>query len=411
LALGIVLVFRSFNGDFADDVRVTAGIAQISDSLDIGDIVTYRDVIVGEVTSYTATGRGGADLRLRLHAAQARKIPSNVTAVAVPASLFGNTKIVLMPPAHADPGSLHAGQHVSADLSPAAVGLQTALADAYDLITSVHPADLDAALTALATALQGEGPALGKLVDQAAQYLRSLAPAIPELDTVIAQFATVTTDLARNAPALLGSIANLLTPAQAITDERQAIEQLLAVAPGATDDATSLVRRTGDDFVTIVTNEQPLLRVLAQQPGALAASVQGFHSLADALISTFHGGSSSVNVVISGINSAGLVPVLLGQKTEVVEKLVDPPTYTAAQCPRYPGAGPNCSTAAARTATTYAITTAAGGNVGTAGSPQETAAVRAVASAITGIPPDQIPEATDLLIGSLLRNAATVVSP
>jgi hypothetical protein len=144
----------------------------------------------------------------------------------------------------------------------------------------------------------------------------------------------------------------------------------------------------------------------------LAASVQGFRSLADALNSTFHGGSSSVNVVISGINSAGLVPVLLGQKTNVVQKLVDPPTYTNAQCPRYPGAGPNCSTAIApATATTYAITTAAGGNVGTAGSPQEIAAVRAVASAITGISADQIPEATDLLIGSLLRNAATVVSP
>ena len=414
LALAVWLVFRSFAGDFGDNVDVSATIAQVSDSLDTGDVVTYHDVIVGEVRSFTANGRGGAELKLRLHASSARVVPSNVTAVAVPASLFGNTQIVLMPPPADAATSLRRGQHIGADSSPAAVGLQTALADAYDLITAVHPADLDAALTSLATALQGEGPNLGKLVDTSAHYLRALAPSIPELDAVISRFATVTTELAHDSPQLLGAIANLLTPAQAITAQRQAVQQLLDVAPGAIAGATDLLDRTGNDFVTVVLDEEPLLRVLAQDPNALPASITGFKSLADALNSTFHNGHPTINVIISGINSAGLVPVLLGQKTDVVDKLVDPTPYSAAQCPRYPGAsGPNCPTgAAAAPASEAAVVLSAGatGNVSSIGQPGEVAAVRAILSAATGLPAARIPAAMDLLLGPALHGTTTVVA-
>jgi phospholipid/cholesterol/gamma-HCH transport system substrate-binding protein len=415
LALAVWLVFRSFNGDFGDNVTVTATIAQVSDSLDTGDIVTYRDVIVGEVRSFTANGRGGAELRLRLHASSARSVPSNVTAIAVPASLFGNTQIDLVPPAHAAGTSLHNGARVGADSSAAALGLQTALSDAYDLITAVHPARLDAALTSLATALQGEGPALGKLVDEAAKYLRALAPSIPALDAVISRFATVTTELARNSPDLLGAVANLLTPAKAITAQRQAVEQLLAVAPGVISSASDLLQRTGDDFVTVVTNEQPLLQALADDPNALPDSIRGFQSLADALNSTFHNGHASINVIVSGINSAGLVPVLLGQQTQVVAKLVDPTTYTASQCPRYPGAnGPNCPANAAALApqdnSAVVLTAGATGNVSSIGQPQEVAAVRAILSSATGLPLAQVPAAMDLLLGPLLHGTTTVIA-
>jgi phospholipid/cholesterol/gamma-HCH transport system substrate-binding protein len=357
-----------------------------------------------------------------LHASSARAVPSNVTAVAVPASLFGNTQIVLLPPVHDAATSLRDGAHVGADSSPAAVGLQTALADAYDLITAVHPAELDAALTSLATALQGQGPNLGKLVDTSARYLRALAPSIPTLDAVIARFATVTSELAHTSPQLLGAVANLLTPARAITAQRQAVQQLLDVAPGAIAGATDLLKGTGNDFVTVVIDEQPLLRVLAQDPHALPASVSGFKSLADALNSTFHNGRPTINVIISGINSAGLVPVLLGQKTDVVDKLVDPPTYTAAQCPRYPGAnGPNCpggssagsgagTTAAPSSASAVVLTAGATGNLSSIGQPDEVAAVRAILSAATGMPAAQVPGAMDLLLGPLLHGATTVIA-
>ncbi len=92
---------------------------------------------------------------------------------------------------------------IPADTTPTARSLQTALANAYTLLTSVHPAQLDSALTALADALQGQGRRIGALVEQADAYLRHLAPSIPTLNNVITGLADVTDDLAKNAPALL----------------------------------------------------------------------------------------------------------------------------------------------------------------------------------------------------------------
>jgi phospholipid/cholesterol/gamma-HCH transport system substrate-binding protein len=413
LALAVALVFMSFNGDFGDNVVVTASIGRIGDSLDTGDIVTYRDVIVGEVRSFKPDGHGGADLRLRIQANFARNIPTGVTALAVPATLFGNTEILLLPPATIGGQVLHNGQRVLADASPGAVGLQTALADAYDLITSVHPAQLDAALTALADAFQNQGSSIGRLVDEAAAYLRALAPSIPQLDAVISRFASVSAELARSSPSLVQSVANLLTPARAVVDERQAIAQLLNIAPGATDDATRLIEANGDNIVTIVTNERPFLTALSADPNALTNSINGFRSFAAALNSTFHNGHASLNVVISGINTSGLVPLLLGQTSEVVQKLVDPPTYGPADCPRYPGAaGPNCLAAAStQSGAAVQLTTgqSIGGSASSIGEPHEVAAMRAVVSAITGAAPNEIPAAMDVIVGPLLRNTTTVI--
>lgn len=78
----------------------------------------------------------------------------------------------------------------------------------------MHPAQLDAALSALATALQGQGRGLNRLIGKADDYLASLAPRLPELDDVITSLATVTRRLARNAPDLLTSLAHTLVLAR-----------------------------------------------------------------------------------------------------------------------------------------------------------------------------------------------------
>ena len=121
-------------------------------------------MIVGEVTDATGNLDGGAvaDAEDRT-AAPADVIPANVTAIALPASLFGATQIELRAAGRPAAARLHNGALVAADRNPAAEGLQTALANAYTLLTAVHPAQLDAALSALATALQGQGPDVGRL--------------------------------------------------------------------------------------------------------------------------------------------------------------------------------------------------------------------------------------------------------
>ncbi len=138
---------------------VTATIAQVSDSLDTGDIVTYRDVIVGEVRSFTANGHGGAELQLRLHASSARSVPCqrHGDRGAQPAC-SATPRSTCVPPGQRS-------RHVAAQrrarrcrlLARRRSACKPRSADAYDLITAVHPARLDAALTSLATRCRARG--------------------------------------------------------------------------------------------------------------------------------------------------------------------------------------------------------------------------------------------------------------
>lgn len=414
MAIGVVVVWSSFRGSFSDDYNVSAHLSQAGDALGPGDIVTYRDVIVGEVASTSGDLVGGATVKLKIARASAKVIPADVTAVALPASLFGSTRIDLVPTATGAGPTLHDGSQIAADQSPAAESLQTALANAYTLLTSVHPAALDAALSSLGQALQGQGPSLGKLVDQADDLLRTLAPHLPQLDAVITSLATVTAHLATNAPALLSGLSNTLVVADGILAEKQAVQNLLAIAPTAVGNAQLLLnQRNVGNAITVFRNEVPVLSAFADDPSALQRTIAGFKTFADTLGSAMSSGPYlKANIILTGANFATLVDAAAGGKGTAFAAIADPQEYTPAYCPRYPGAdGPNCTQAAGKDGASAQLLmtgTDWGGTVGSVGSNQEVFTVSAAAQSITGHS-SAIPSTLDLLLGPLLRGTAMVI--
>lgn len=411
--LVVAVIYKAFRGDFSDSITVSAEVGQAGDSLTDNDIVTYREVIVGQVLSYEATGTGGARLRLRIAAPKADQIPAGVTAIAVPASLFGSTKIVLIAPKVLDGPHLADGNLVPADTSPSSNGLQTALSDLYTLLTAVRPAELNSALTALATALDGRGEQVGRLIDQAAGYLRAIAPTIPQLRATIRSLATVTQELSRNSPALLDALSNALTPAAAIVRRQKDISELLSIAPGAADNARALIDRVGDDFVTVVSNAAPVLQAIDENPGSLARTVLGFRNVGQALNSIVRNGRAQIDIVVAGANTAALVAVIGGQRTDVADGSADPRGYTTADCPRYIGAaGPNCRSAAANSERAIVLTSGRhfSGRVGGAGSEPEQQIVTTVAGRLAGVSPKTLSApVADLILGPLLRGTPLVL--
>lgn len=415
LALGVVLIWESFSGAFSDKITVSAQLATAGDSLEQGDIVTYRNVIIGEVSEATGNADGGAVAKLRIDPRQGEQIPEAVSAVAVPASLFGNTKVELLPAADASGPRLREGSVIKADRSPAAESLQTALANAYTLLTSVHPAQLDAALSALATALDGQGAHLNTLIGKADTYLRKLAPHLPQLDDVITSLATVTKEIAHNAPSLLRSLRNTLVISRGILADKQAVDSLLAVAPVAVDNTQRLLSpRTVANLIAIVRDQVPVTGALADHPQALADTIKGFKLFGDTFNQTLRDGTLHANLLLTGADFADLVDVAAGQQGKVFHSIIDPPLYGTADCPRYDGAsGPNCGAGAAGDSARRQLLTTGTGFGGTAssiGSGREVRTVRAAASSITGLPENRISDATtDLILGPLLRGSATVI--
>jgi len=419
LVASVLVIYKSFSGDFGDDVTVSAHLSKVGDALEPGDIVTYRDMIVGRVTTTTGNLDGTAVLGLKIHRDDAKVIPADVTAVAVPASLFGATKVMLMPPQHDTGNRIGSGDVIAADTTPTAQSLQTALANAYTLLTAVHPAELDAALSALADALRGQGKHIGSLVEQADAYLKKLAPSLPALNTVISSLADVTDELVAHAPSLLTSVGDLLVAAKGIQASKQAVAQLLDVAPTGLDDAQLLLSpQNVDNTVTILRNEGPVIDAFGADPEALPKVVHGFKSFADTFSGALQGGPYlKANIILTGINLAALFNVAIGKKGEVFRSVSDPQEYTAVNCPRYPGASsPSCTGAsdtrpsdASASVLSSGNSAGYGGTASSIGSPSEVRAVRAAASAITGVPESKIPGAVDLVLGPLLRGTPTVI--
>jgi virulence factor Mce-like protein len=412
LVLAVVLVWESFSGAFSDKVTVSAELAQAGDALEQGDIVTYRNVIVGEVSDSTGNEAGGAVAELKLDPGAAHRIPASVAAVAVPASLFGNTKIELLPGADTSGPTLRDGDVIQADRSPAAETLQTALANAYALLTSIHPAQLDAALSALATALDGQGAELNRLIARADGYLAKLAPHLPELDDVISSLVTVTNELARNAPDLLASLSDTLVIAKGILRDKQVVTQLLDVAPVAAGNAQRLFSpATVDNAVTVVQNEVPISAALAANPNALVDTITGFKAFADTFNATLANGPYlRANLLLTGADFTRLANVAGGAPGTVFHAIVNPPEYTLADCPRYAGAsGPNCPAGASRLRV-LASGTDFGGTSSSIGAPSEVRAVRAAAEAITRLPGSAVSgSVVDVLLGPLLRGVPTLL--
>ena len=253
MVLGVVVIWYSFRGDFSDKITVSAKLAQAGDALEQGDIVTYRNVIVGGVTDSSGSADGSAVAKLKIDPSDAAQIPANVTAVAVPASLFGNTKIELLPPQTARRADAAATAPWSRPTrSPAAESLQTALSNAYHLLTAIHPAQLDAALSALATALRrarartstGSSTAPTTTCASSRRTSRSSTTSSPAWRP--SPTASPTTR-----PTCSQSLSNTLVVAKGILADKRAVAELLAIAPTALDNAQQLLnrhrRQRGDD--------------------------------------------------------------------------------------------------------------------------------------------------------------------
>jgi ABC-type transporter Mla subunit MlaD len=253
------------------------------------------------------------------------------------------------------------------------------------------------------------------LIERADQYLTKLAPHLPQLDDVITSLATVTRELARNAPDLLASLGNTLVIAKGILADKQVVNQLLDVAPTATDNAQRLFSRSNvNNTVTVLQNEVPVSAALAEHPNALIDTLGGFRAFGDTFNATLAKGPYlRANLLLTGADFTRLLNVAAGAPGTVFHAIEDPTEYSAADCPHYAGAsGPNCVSTAAKAAHVRVLSTGTGfgGTSSSVGSAREISAVRAAGSTITRLPGAQLSSGVlDVLLGPLLRGVPTLV--
>lgn len=340
----VYAIVLAFTGHFTNLVSIDAQLPAGSNAVPVGAPVQYRNITVGKIASEAPAANGSIAVKFDFYPGRILHVPNGVQAQVAPLSIFGNQYVDLVPPASIGATHLEAGDFIPAYAGQPSTSLQGTTTQLYDLLNAIHPADLDTALTALATALNGEGTNLGQALDAASQYTGgTLEPRLNTIQADLRLLVPVSQDLAASTPDLLGLLANSEVTGATITNQAADLHTLLATGTQATSQLSNVFQSTQTQLINLMNQSGPLLSDVTANPNELSLTLSGLSQWAAAWAAAeTHGPFLSVTAnlpvadISNGINAAlgynnpASIAAALGSE-------FNPPTYTSANCPVYPG--------------------------------------------------------------------------
>ena len=120
---------------------------------------------------------------------------------------------------------------IQQDRSRGAIQFSKVFADLLPLLEALKPAELNATLNAMATALQGNGAELGQNIDQFDDYLKRLNPQVPTLVQDLDALGQGRAEYNRPTPALVDTLKNLQTPSRTLIDKQAGLSTSCSSMP------------------------------------------------------------------------------------------------------------------------------------------------------------------------------------
>ncbi|MEJ7633613.1 MCE family protein [Aeromicrobium sp.] len=262
LALLIVLSIAIYDKRFTSSTTVTVMADRAGLQLArFGDVRVYG-ALVGHVKSINSDGER-AVITVSLRPEAARALPGDIGVRILPTTLFGQNYLELVPPeTETSAGPLRDGSIIPASRVTTNVELQSILADLFPLLRSVRPADLNAALNALASALKGKGDQIGDTLVDLNDYLGRINQELPTLRTDMRLLGQVakTYDLA--APDLIGLLRNATVTARTVTQKEGDLNRALGSLTGLARIARVTLAENERQLIAQTRSARPLLALL-----------------------------------------------------------------------------------------------------------------------------------------------------
>ena len=274
LIVGLVLLsIAIYQKKFTPVVLVNLKTDHTGNALQDGSDVKERGIIVGSVRSvHVDSGPDGGcvnqqvscvTVELALDPSHVNEIPKNVSAQILPKTIFGEQYVSLEIP-QSRQGHITAGDTIPQDRSQGALETEKVLGDLLPLLQAVKPAELNATLTAVATALQGRGTELGNTLVQLDSYLKSINPHTKQLVDDLGKLGQVSTEYNNVAPDLFATIDNLQTSAHTVIDEQQSVANLFDTATSASDVLRSFLADNESRLITVTGTSAKVYALLAR---------------------------------------------------------------------------------------------------------------------------------------------------
>lgn len=288
IALLIGFSIAVYNKTFQSVTKVTIEADRAGLQLAKFGDVRVNGALVGQVRSVGQDG-DKAVIDVALEPEEAEQIPDNVTVEILPTTLFGQKFISFVLPDDPSGTPLTDGAVIPPDRVDTNVELSRILANLFPLLRAVRPADLNATLNALATALGGRGEQLGETMDQLDGYLGEIDDHLPTLRQDLIKLADVadTYDLA--APDLLDVLRDVTTTSQTIVDNKEQLGVFFSDLQGLADTSTDVLATNETNLIRLGEVTEPVLRLLAVYSPEFPCLIKGAARYAPRLARTFEG--------------------------------------------------------------------------------------------------------------------------
>ncbi|MGY2703721.1 MULTISPECIES: MCE family protein [unclassified Nocardioides] len=288
IALLIGLSIAVYNKTFSRVTTVTIEADRAGLQLAKFGDVRVNGALVGQVRKVDQKG-DQALITVAIDPDEAEQIPENVSVQILPTTLFGQKFISLVVPDDPSSTPLADGDVIPADRVDTNVELSQVLNRLFPLLRSIRPADLNATLNALSTALAGRGEQLGRTMDQLDHYLGQIDDHLPTLRTDLVKLADVARTYDSAAPDLLGVLRDVTITGQTVIDDKQQLSTFFSDLGGLADTSTRVLHENATNLIRVGQVTEPVLRLLAVYSPELPCLIEGAARYAPRLARTFEG--------------------------------------------------------------------------------------------------------------------------
>ncbi|MFF4687236.1 MCE family protein [Streptomyces sp. NPDC001307] len=399
LALLLSLAVAVYQQAFTSVVPITLEASSIGNQLDPRADVKLRGMLVGEVRAVHADGTK-ATLDIALKPQYVPYIPADVHARLLPKTLFGEKYVDLVAPARSSTRPIRAGDVITQDRTKAGIEVQQLMNDLLPLLRTVRPGELNATLSAFATALEGRGDRIGDNLTRVEGYLRRLNPHLPSLTEDISRFADVAEVYGDAAPDLMRILRNTVTTSRTIVEKQDQLAAGLRSTAAVAGTADDFLAENGDRLITLGRVSRPTLELFARYSPEYPCLLQGLVRQEKASEDAFRGGEMRITLEVvrpQGAYRPGEEPVY-GERSG--------PDCRGLPHPQVPGPKPHLNDGTSARSSDGSLP----GGADVSATAAEQRAVGSLVAPVMGVPADQVPPVATLLFGPLARGTAVSVA-
>ncbi|MEV6028321.1 MCE family protein [Streptomyces sp. NPDC052036] len=399
LALLLSLAVAVYQQAFTPVVRITLQADTLGNQLEPRADVKLRGLLVGEVRAVHADGTK-ATLDIALKPQYVAYIPSDVHARLLPKTLFGEKYVDLVPPARSAARPIRAGDVITQDRTTVGIEVQQLMNDLLPLLRTVQPGELNATLSAFATALEGRGDRIGHNLVRVEDYLRRLNPHLPSLQEDISRLADVAQVYGDAAPDLMAILRNTVTTSRTIVERKDQLAAALRTTATVAGTARDFLDENGDRLITLGRVSRPTLELFSRYSPEYPCLLNGLVREERASEDAFRGGEMRITLEVvrpQGAYQPGEAPQYADHSGPNCRDMPHPPV---------PGPKPRLDDGTSSGGSNGTLP----GGVNVSSTAAEQRAVDSLVAPVMGVPADQVPPVATLLFGPLARGTAVSVA-